>query len=67
MPKPFELERVADSLSTISSIIFHRLKTMECNPCEPCGPVFMNALKVLREAGTPDPAAIKGNVGAEQR
>ena len=65
MPKPFELERVADSLSTISSIIFHRLKTMECNPLRTMW--AMNALKVLREAGTPDPAAIKGNVGAEQR
>jgi hypothetical protein len=45
------LEKIVDSLATISDIIFKRLHCMECNQCEPCGPVFMAALKTLREAG----------------
>lgn len=49
--KPFELQKVVDSLATISDIIFKRFKCMECNQCEPCGPIFMNALNVIREAG----------------
>lgn len=49
--KRFEIEEVVDSLATISEIIFRRLQCMECNQCEPCGEVFMNALNVLREAG----------------
>jgi hypothetical protein len=49
--KKFEIEKVVDSLATISDIIFRRLHCMECNQCEPCGPVFMKALTVLREAG----------------
>jgi predicted aldo/keto reductase-like oxidoreductase len=51
MPKDFEIEKLVDSLATISSIIFHRLQCMECNQCEPCGPAFMKALNTLREAG----------------
>lgn len=51
MPK-FEIEEVMDSLATISDVIFRRLHCMECNQCEPCGPGFMRALDVLREAGT---------------
>jgi hypothetical protein len=47
----FEIERVVDSLATISDIIFKRLQCMECNQCEPCGQIFMQALKVLGEAG----------------
>lgn len=49
--KKFEVEEIMDSLATISSIIFNRLKCMECNQCEPCGETFMQALKVLSEAG----------------
>jgi hypothetical protein len=52
MPNPgFEIEEIVDSLALISDIIFRRLHCMECNQCEPCGAVFMGALKVLREAG----------------
>jgi hypothetical protein len=51
MPKKFEIEVLVDSLATISDILFKRLKTMECNQCEPCGPSFMNALSSLRKAG----------------
>ena len=51
--KEFEIEKIMDSLATISSIIFHRLHCMECNQCEPCSPVFMEALGVLRDAGHP--------------
>jgi hypothetical protein len=31
----FELEKVMDSLATISEIIFKRLHCMECNQCQP--------------------------------
>ena len=65
--KEFEIERIMDSLATISSILFRRLHCMECNQCEPCGPAFMGALKVLREAGTPNAEAIKGEGGAASR
>ena len=58
----FELEKVIDSLATISEIIFKRLHCMECNQCQPCGEVFMSALKTLREAGTPNPGALRGGV-----
>lgn len=51
MGKKFEIEELVDSLATISDIIFRRLHCMECNQCEPCGTVFMNALKTLRAAG----------------
>jgi hypothetical protein len=54
MPAPgkdFKIEELVLPLATISSIIFKRLKTMECNKCEPCGPDFMNALNKLRELG----------------
>ncbi len=53
MPKNFELEleKIVDSLATISDIIFKRLQCMECNQCEPCGGIFMKALSTLREAG----------------
>jgi hypothetical protein len=51
MPPPYEIEKVMDSLATISSILFKRLHCMECNQCEPCGVYFMNALKVLQSAG----------------
>ena len=51
MPKQFEIEKLVDSLATISDIIFKRLHCMESNQCEPCGPVFMKALATLREAG----------------
>jgi hypothetical protein len=61
--KPFEIERIMDSLATISTILFKRLHCMECNQCEPCGPAFMGALKVLQEAGTPN-VEIKGGGGA---
>jgi hypothetical protein len=53
----FELEKLVDSLATISDIIFRRLHCMECNQCEPCGPIFMKALTVLREAGRIAPGA----------
>lgn len=66
--KEFEIERIMDSLATISSIIFNRLHTMECNQCEPCGAVFMEALKVLRSAGTPNPGGeFKGGAGVANR
>jgi hypothetical protein len=51
MPKKFEIELLVDSMATISDIIFKRLHCMECNQCEPCGPIFMNALTTLRKAG----------------
>ncbi|HWT81376.1 MAG TPA: hypothetical protein VN648_21495 [Candidatus Methylomirabilis sp.] len=51
----FEIEEIMDSLATVSSIIFRRLHCMECNQCEPCGEVFMNALRVLSEAGNVKP------------
>ena len=54
MPPKFEIERLVDSLATISSILFNRLHCMECNQCEPCGPAFMKALTVLKESGTID-------------
>jgi hypothetical protein len=47
----FEVEEIMDSLATISEILFRRLKTMECNQCEPCGEAFMASLEVLRTAG----------------
>ena len=50
-PKDLKIERMYDSLATISSIIFNRLHCMECNQCEPCGPIFMGALKNLRAVG----------------
>lgn len=50
-PKDLKFERMVDSLSTIADIIFRRLHCMECNQCEPCGPVFMGALKNLRAVG----------------
>ena len=56
----FELEELVQPLATISSIIFRRLQCMECNQCEPCGEVFMSALKVLREAGNVAPVARGG-------
>ena len=51
MPPKYQIEEVMDSLATISSILFKRLKCMECNQCEPCGVYFMDALKVLQGAG----------------
>jgi hypothetical protein len=64
MPKNFEIEKLVDSLATISDIIFKRLHCMECNQCEPCGPIFMKALSTLREAGNiqraTGRAAVKG-------
>lgn len=51
MPKDFKIEVLVDSLATISDIIFKRFHCMECNQCEPCGPIFMNALTTLRKAG----------------
>ena len=51
MPKHYQIEELVDSLATISDIIFKRLHCMECNQCEPCGPVFMKALNNLRQAG----------------
>ena len=51
MPKDFKIELLVDSLATISDIIFKRFHCMECNQCEPCGPIFMNALTTLRKAG----------------
>jgi len=58
MGPKFEIEEIMDSLATVSEILFHRLITMECNACEPCGPIFMRSLNVLREAGNVDPAAV---------
>ena len=49
MPDRINIERLVDSLATISDIIFERLKTMECNKCQPCGPEMMKALTTLRE------------------
>jgi hypothetical protein len=49
--KRFEIEEIVDSLATISEVLFIRLKCMECNQCEPCGGIFMEALGVLRAAG----------------
>jgi hypothetical protein len=60
MAPKFEIEEVMDSLATISEILFRRLHCMECNQCEPCGEVFMSALKVLREAGNVAPVARGG-------
>lgn len=47
----YQIEKLVDSLATISDIIYRRFHCMECNQCEPCGPIFMEALKTLREAG----------------
>ncbi|MBB3228497.1 hypothetical protein FHW69_003132 [Luteibacter sp. Sphag1AF] len=47
----FKLEEIVLSLSNISEIIHRRFQCMECNACEPCGPVFMKALAQLAEAG----------------
>lgn len=63
MPKQFEIEKLVDSMATISEIIFNRLKTMECNQCQPCGDIFMKALTTLREAGNVAPGAIAGRSG----
>ena len=63
MPKQFEIEKLVDSMATISEIIFNRLKTMECNQCQPCGDLFMNALATLRDAGQVHPGATAGRVG----
>jgi hypothetical protein len=57
MAPKFEIEEVVDSLATISEILFLRLKTMECNQCQPCGEVFMRSLDVLRKAGQVAPEA----------
>jgi len=67
MPKDFEIEKLVDSLATISDIIFRRLHCMECNQCEPCGAIFMQALTTLREAGNVQTAAGTAvvNVGRE--
>jgi len=54
MPNHFKIEELVISLSTISEIIFKRLHCMECNQCEPCGPIFMKALAQLAEAGGRD-------------
>jgi hypothetical protein len=51
MPKDFKIEVLVDSMATISDIIFKRFHCMECNQCEPCGPIFMKALDTLRRAG----------------
>lgn len=47
----YQIEKLVDSLATISDILYMRLHCMECNQCEPCGPIFMEALNTLREAG----------------
>jgi hypothetical protein len=60
MAPKYEIEEVMDSLATISEVLFRRLQCMECNQCEPCGEVFMSALKVLREAGEVAPVARGG-------
>jgi hypothetical protein len=68
--KKFDLERVVDSLATISDIIFKRLQCVECNQCEPCGPIFMRALNNIREAGHvtkgEGPAGGQGSAGAKR-
>jgi hypothetical protein len=62
--KKFEIQAVVDSLATISDIIFKRFHCMECNQCEPCGPIFMKALNTLREAG--NVAHVQGGAGAQR-
>jgi len=57
MPKHIEIEKLVDSLATISDIIFKRFQCWECNQCEPCGPIFMRALNTLREAGNVETVA----------
>jgi hypothetical protein len=64
MGKHYEIEELVDSLATISDIIFRRLHCMECNQCEPCGPVFMKALNNLRQAGHVEEIA-KGHLAGE--
>ncbi len=47
----FDIEELIDPLAVLSEIIFLRLKCVECNQCEPCGPEFMGALRRLAQAG----------------
>jgi hypothetical protein len=47
----FEIDELIDQLAVISEIIFLRLRCIECNQCEPCGEVFMGALRQLAQAG----------------
>lgn len=51
MPDHFRIEELVQPLSRISEIIFKRLHCMECNQCEPCGEVFMKALKEIQQLG----------------
>lgn len=51
MPDHFRIEELVQPLSRISEIIFKRLHCMECNQCEPCGEVFMKALKQIQQLG----------------
>lgn len=62
MAPNYDIERVIDSLATISSVLFKRLVTMECNKCEPCGEYFMEALKVLQSSGKVA-GGLKGGIG----
>jgi len=57
MAERLEFERIADSIATISYILRHRFQCVECNQCEPCGQVFMEALETLTKAGNVAPAA----------
>jgi hypothetical protein len=51
MAPNYDLEKLIDPLAVISRILFNRLKTMECNQCEPCGAEFMKALKSIESLG----------------
>ena len=62
----FKLEEIIDPLARISEIIFKRLHTMECNACEPCGPVFMESLQRLQKLGRTLPSE-RELAGAKRR
>jgi hypothetical protein len=66
MSGSFHLDRIIESLATISDIIYKRFHCMECNQCEPCGPSFMNALNTLREARVHAQQAPSANVDAKK-
>ena len=52
MAKEIEIEVVVDSLATISDILYNKFYGVQCVGTELCGPIFMDALNTLRQAGT---------------
>jgi hypothetical protein len=65
MHHKYNIEELLQPLATISEILFKRLQCMECNRCEPCGEVFMQALRQLAEAGQGLEAGARGSETGE--